>query len=101
MADLRVLCAVLPEDLSSEIFELWDEYTKGRSPEAILAKGFDKIETILQHVKGTNAPDFDFEFNLEYGWERTERHPLLKALRALSDNITKSQMTSQADKTMT
>ncbi|MBS8261879.1 HD domain-containing protein [Roseibium polysiphoniae] len=94
--DLLTLCKALPEDLSAEIVALWDEYADAKSPEAILAKGFDKIETMLQHVKGRNAPGFDYAFNLGYGREATDRHPLLRSLRSLADDLTQREMISQA-----
>lgn len=46
-ADLVTLCAPLPGDLRDEIVALWDEYSSAASAEAILAKGFDKLETML------------------------------------------------------
>lgn len=80
-ADLITLCAPLPEDLRSEIVSLWDEYAQAASPEAIMAKGLDKIETMLTHSTGKNDDDFDYRFNLGYGLPATNRHPLLIALR--------------------
>lgn len=93
-SDLIKLCAPLPQDLRQEILDLWDEYNAGASPEAVLAKGFDKLETMLQHVIGRNAPDFDYEFNLTYGVKQTDRHPLLKQLRALVDEATSRRVKS-------
>lgn len=87
-ADLASLCAPLPEDLQGEVIDLWEEYTAGETPEAMLAKGFDKLETILQHVVGANPPDFDHTFNLTYGADRTAAHPLLRELRTLVDEAT-------------
>jgi len=84
-ADLVTLCAPLPEDLKAEIVALWDEYASAATPEAILAKGLDKIETMLTHSTGKNDADFDYRFNLGYGLEATGRHPLLRALRAQVD----------------
>src|SRR6185312_1938885 len=66
-ADLLQLTAPLPETLRREIIELWDEYEGAASPEARLAKGLDKLETILQHTQGKNPADFDYTFNLAYG----------------------------------
>lgn len=80
-ADLITLCAPLPEDLRSEIVSLWDEYAQAASPEAIMAKGLDKIETMLTHSTGKNDDDFDYRFNLGYGLPATNCHPLLIALR--------------------
>lgn len=87
-ADLARLCAPLPGDLQGQIIELWEEYTAGVTPEAVFAKGFDKLETILQHVVGANPPDFDHAFNLTYGADRTAAHPLLRDLRTLVDEAT-------------
>lgn len=89
-ADLVMLCAPLPDDLKAEIIGLWDEYAESASPEAILAKGFDKIETMLTHSTGKNADDFDYAFNLAYGRSATSRHPLLEAIRKQVDERTRT-----------
>ena len=72
----------------SEIVELWDEYEAAASPEARLAKGLDKLETILQHTQGLNPADFDYAFNLAYGVKYTAADPLMAALRARLDQET-------------
>ncbi len=92
-ADLVTLCAPLPGDLREELVALWDEYSAAASPEAILAKGFDKLETMLQHLVGKNAPGFDYRFNLGYGVKHTARHPLLRQLRRLVDRETRQHVT--------
>jgi putative hydrolase of HD superfamily len=91
-ADLIALCGPLPADLREEIVALWDEYSAGESFEAIFAKGFDKLETMLQHLVGKNAPDFDYAFNLDYGTKHTARHPLLARLRQLVDSETRKRI---------
>jgi putative hydrolase of HD superfamily len=67
---------------------LWDEYEAATSVEARLAKGLDKLETILQHTQGANPPDFDYAFNLAYGRQYTSADPLLAAIRARLDQET-------------
>jgi putative hydrolase of HD superfamily len=91
-ADLVSLCAPLPGDLRETLVELWDDYAGARSPEAVLAKGFDKLETMLQHLAGRNAPDFDYTFNLTYGLRQTAAHPLLRRIRALVDAQTRERL---------
>ncbi|SFI05819.1 HD domain-containing protein [Albimonas pacifica] len=91
-ADMQSLCAPLPEDLRHEMLGLWEEYAAARTPEARLAKGFDKLETILQHAVGATPPDFDHGFNLTYGVERTDAHPLLRAIREAADAATRARM---------
>jgi len=86
--DLLTLLAPLPDAVRSEITELWDEYEAAETPEARLAKGLDKLETILQHTQGENPPDFDYRFNLEYGRRYTTEPPLVARLRALLDRET-------------
>jgi len=83
--DLIALCHPLPTDLQDVIVDLWDEYASGRSPEAVLAKGLDKLETMMQHLIGRNDPDFDYAFNLTYGTAHTDKHPLLRQIRATID----------------
>jgi putative hydrolase of HD superfamily len=84
-ADLLRLCAPLPPAVRDDIVALWDEYEGAETPEARLAKGLDKLETILQHNQGANPPDFDYRFNLDYGRRHTEGDPLLAAVRAVLD----------------
>jgi putative hydrolase of HD superfamily len=87
-ADLLELTAPLPPALRAEIVALWDEYEAAESPEAKVAKGIDKLETILQHTQGENPADFDYEFNLGYGRRHTASDPLLAGLRARLDEET-------------
>ncbi|MDQ3137845.1 MAG: HD domain-containing protein [Gemmatimonadota bacterium] len=84
-ADLVQLIAPLPPGVRGEILELWDEYEAAVSPEASVAKGLDKLETILQHTQGANPADFDYAFNLAYGRRYTAADPLMTALRARLD----------------
>ncbi|MBA3670691.1 MAG: HD domain-containing protein [Gemmatimonadaceae bacterium] len=86
--DLLSLIAPLPPRLRGEIAALWDEYEAAATPEARLAKGLDKLETIMQHTQGRNPPGFDYRFNLGYGRTFTDGDPLLTALRAILDDET-------------
>ena len=87
-ADLLSLVEPLPAADQREILELWDEYEAASSPEAKLAKGLDKLETILQHTQGRNPDDFDYAFNLDYGQRYTAADPVLAALRSRLDEVT-------------
>ena len=88
-ADLVTLTASLPSSRRDKILALWDEYEAAVTPEAVLAKGLDKLETILQHNQGANPDGFDYAFNLGYGRAHTERHPLLAAVRGMLDEETR------------
>ncbi len=83
--DLLQLLSLLPELQRDELHALWEEYEAGESTEARVAKGLDKLETILQHTQGANPADFDYAFNLDYGRRYTDAHPLLASMRALLD----------------
>ena len=87
-SDLLEVLAPLPAHLREELTALWDEYEAAQSVEGRLAKGLDKLETILQHTQGLNPPDFDYRFNLTYGRQYTGGHPVLDALRARLDQDT-------------
>lgn len=89
--DLLELLAPLPAALRDEIAGLWDEYEAAESPEAKLAKGLDKLETIMQHNQGLNPPDFDYRFNLGYGRKHTADIPLVAALRDILDRETEAR----------
>jgi putative hydrolase of HD superfamily len=82
---LRQLCTPLPEDLRLRIEALCADYETGGSPESLIAKGLDKIETMLQHLIGANPPGFDYRFNLTYGRAITDRHPVLRQMRSSLD----------------
>lgn len=86
--DLMTLLEPLPARLRDEIAALWDEYEAAVTPEARLAKGLDKLETILQHTQGKNPDDFDYRFNLGYGRNYTTGEPLIAALREILDEET-------------
>ena len=89
-ADVATLTAALPDDLRTGIRDLWEEYEAGETREARLAKGFDKLETMLQHVAGDQVPGFDYLWNLGYGRDRTDATPLLADLRERVDRLTRA-----------
>lgn len=95
--DLIALLAPLPEAARLRLLARWDEYNGLATPEARLAKGLDRLETVLQHTQGANPPDFDYGFNLAYGRAHTDAHPLLAALRAPVDSETERLSRSAAD----
>lgn len=90
--DFQVLIGALPKHLEEEFLKLWDEYENAASQEAQIAKGLDKLETILQHNQGKTPHDFDFLFNLKYGKEYTDLFPILFELRSLIDLETISKI---------
>jgi putative hydrolase of HD superfamily len=92
---LRALCAPLPEDLRQRIESLCAEYDAGCSPESMMAKGLDKIETMLQHLIGANPAGFDYRFNLTYGRGITDRHPLLRQVRSSLDGKTRRRIEAE------
>ena len=88
--DLQSILEPLPENLKNEILSLWDEYENVSSKEALIAKSFDKLETLLQHTQGKNPPGFiDYEFNLGYGKKYTDLDELTVRLRKIIDIDTK------------
>jgi len=95
-SDLETLTQSLDPAKSDEILTLWEEYEAASSPEAVLAKGFDKLETILQHNQGLNPDTFDYGFNLTYGLKQTSAHPFLAEIRALLDEETRVRAARQA-----
>lgn len=94
-ADLLTLLADLPEDLRARLTELWDEYEAGETPEAQMAKGLDKLETMTQHVAGQQVPEFDYLWNLGYGTSRTDKTALLRRLRTKVDALTRAAAADQ------
>ena len=95
-ADLLQLLEPLPNGVQGEIMALWEEYEAAASPEAKLAKGLDKLETILQHNQGVMPAGFDFLFNIGYGAAHTRDHPVLSALRGVLDADTEQHARAQS-----
>lgn len=89
---MQKLCAWLPDGVGDEILALWEEYENCSSLEAIIVKGLDKIETILQNVQGLNPDDFDYQFNLNYAKKNTDTHHILRQLRDIVDMETKFRL---------
>ena len=89
--DLLELLTPLPAMVRDEITALWDEYETAQSLEAKLAKGLDKLETIMQHNQGLNPADFDYRFNLGYGRQHTADIPVIAQLRAMLDEETEAR----------
>jgi putative hydrolase of HD superfamily len=90
---LATLTTTLPTRPRQMILDLWEEYETGATREGRLAKGLDKLETILQHAQGQNPPGFDLAYNLRYGRSETDVHPLLAAIRARLDAATRARLT--------
>ncbi|WP_326975092.1 HD domain-containing protein [Caproicibacter sp. BJN0012] len=84
--------AILPEPQASRLMDIWMEYNDNSTPEAKLVKALDKAETIIQHNQGNNPPDFDYQFNLEYGKEYFQSDDRLKPLRSMIDEKTRQRM---------
>lgn len=74
---------------------LWEEYDAAATQEARLVKALDKAETILQHNQGQNPPDFDYDFNLDYGKAYFQGDLILEALRDALDRGTRRRMEEQ------
>jgi putative hydrolase of HD superfamily len=98
--DLLELLAPLPPALRDEITALWDEYEAAESPEAKVAKGLDKLETIMQHNQGLNPAGFDYRFNLGYGRRHTADIPLIAQVREILDRETEARAREDDAKTL-
>jgi 5'-deoxynucleotidase YfbR-like HD superfamily hydrolase len=85
-SDFQKLCVPLADELNSNFLELWDEYAAASSPEARLAKAFDKLETMLQHQLMPLQNSAFYEFNLQYGRPHTDHHPLTRQIRDIVDD---------------
>jgi putative hydrolase of HD superfamily len=93
---LATLTMTLPTGPRQAILALWEEYETGSTPEGRIARGLDKLETILQHAQGLNPRGFDLAYNLAYGRKDTDAHPVLAALRARLDEATQGRLDPDA-----
>jgi putative hydrolase of HD superfamily len=91
-AAMAVIAAPLPAPMRDELVALWEDYEAGETLEGRLAKGLDKLETILQHAEGRNPPGFDLAFNLDYGRAATGSDPLLARIREWADAATRRRL---------
>ena len=90
--DFLTLCAPLPGDLSRELLALFEEYAAADSAEAKLAKAFDKLETMLQHLLMPDGDVIFYDFNLSYGRDRTDFCPLTRQIREIVDARTSARI---------
>lgn len=88
--------SLLSEPQQSHFLNLWKEYNDESTPEARLIKALDKAETIIQHNQGKNPPDFDYEFNLEYGKKYFQEDGKLRRLREILDKDTQNRVKDSA-----
>lgn len=95
--DVKRLFDLLPKEQGRELFGLWREYNECSTPEARLVKALDKAETIIQHNQGKNPPDFDYEFNLEYGKGYFGYAETLGRLREMVDEETMGRIKRQRE----
>ena len=95
-SDFQSLLQGLPASLQAEFLDLWDDYEFAQSEEAKVAKGLDKIETLMQHNQGSNPPDFDYAFNLDYGRQHTDAVALTANIRRLLDAQTRVKANNSA-----
>lgn len=79
---------LLPKSQCDELLRLWEEYNAGNTPESKFVKALDKAETIIQHNQGLNPPDFNYEFNLDYGKQYFGDNSHLQELRKIIDEDT-------------
>lgn len=92
---LHQLTEPLIDTTRNKLIDLWREYNQCQTKEARLVKALDKMETIIQHNQGTNPPDFDYIFNLEYGKSFAQFDPMIKAMREMIDQETQRQSEKQ------
>lgn len=90
--DFQALCTPLPGDVAQELLLLWDEYAEAKTHEARLAKAFDKLETMLQHLLMPKGDVIFYDFNLSYGRDRTDYCPLTRQIRDLVDAETRDRI---------
>ena len=83
----------LPEEVSADLSELYEEMNAQKTPESKLYKALDKLEALIQH---NEAPlytwaDNEFELNKTYAYNTVEFSNWLKALREeiLNDTLDK------------
>ena len=88
----------LPEKLSKEFLEIFEEYNACETPTSLFVKAMDKAETVTEQNQAVNPPDFDYEFNLGYGKNFFEKDETLQQLRSLIDADTRRRILERITK---
>jgi putative hydrolases of HD superfamily len=62
------IISTLTSELQEELMELWDEFAKGETPEALFANALDKAEAIMQHDLSDidTWEDKEYQLNVNY-----------------------------------
>ena len=76
----------LPEGLATKLSALHCEFTDGSTAEARLANALDKLEAVIQHNEAdlSTWEAVEYELNMTYGQDQTDRFPMLKTMRRLA-----------------
>ncbi len=77
-ASMKKVLATLPKDLQKELHDLWLEYENGKTVEAKVVKGLDKIIYSLQYATAQKI-EWDQKTSIyesrEYAWPHVEFEP--------------------------
>ena len=95
-AALKVL-SVLPSELRKEYIDIWEEFEKQKTPEAILANDIDKIEMMIQALEyekqGYDSEKFNaFWTSVQKKIKTTFMKDLLKLLSEKRNRVSNSHL---------
>lgn len=78
------LLSILPCDISTELWSLFDEINARETPESKLFKSLDNLEALISHNEADISTwlPCEYEENLTYGTENCEWSTWTKALKA-------------------
>lgn len=81
---IKILKKLLPQKSGQEIYNLWNDYEKGYSKEAIFVKALDKIETLIQLTEAGSKTWHPLpEIIPTYGDKLVKELPILKKFLSL------------------
>ncbi|MBW7955399.1 HD domain-containing protein [Patescibacteria group bacterium] len=84
---MELLLKPLPDDLSTDLLQLWEEYEQRTSPEALFVKALDTLDVIAQH----NTTDLHTWDDNDYLWQLSPLQDsffdLDEILRQLKDQL--------------
>ncbi len=83
-----------PEEERNQFQELLQEMEEMRTPEAMLYKGLDKLEAVIQHNESDISTwlPLEYELQLTYGEREVKFSPYLTQLKAYINEMTREKI---------
>ncbi|QOR34975.1 HD domain-containing protein [Clostridium sp. 'deep sea'] len=83
LRNIHKIASYLPIASSKKVIDLWKEYNKAETKEAIFIKAIAQLETITQYIQAQNPPNYNPKYSSKEGLQFTDHFKTTKEFRAI------------------